>query len=223
MNQYYADLCESDFKTLSTLKQLIESHSQYSIIYQEALFEYRDFLVETINDLNDPLPPELEIDQDLLPQEYIDFKIEYSINGPYTINNSFNFFEAVHLIEVLSVSRKSYGLKMSAKILKSYKSTTNQANFCFIFSSSQGPRFKKLEVAIVFLFKQEEKGDEKHPKYWSHNYENKIEIIQRGDSTIALSPTMHTSFWNGLEFVKKEHHVEIDFLVLNAYLESFSP
>lgn len=223
MNQYYADLCESDFKTLSNLKQLIESHSHYSLIYQEALFEYRDFLVETINDLNDPLPPELEIDEDLLPQEYIDFKIDYRINGPYTINNRFNFCEAVHLIEVLSVSRKSYGFKMSAKILKSYKSTANQANFCFIFSSSQGPRFKQLEVALVFLFKQEENGDEKHPKYWSHNYENKIEIIQRGDSTIASSPTTHSSFWNGLKFIKKEHHVEIDFLVLNAYLESLSP
>jgi|LakMenEpi03Aug12_release.lakeMendotaPanAssembly.Ray.scaffolds.fasta_scaffold221656_2 hypothetical protein len=223
MNQYYAELCESDFKTLSTLKQLIESHSKYSIIYQEALFEYRDFLVETINDFNDPLPPELEIDQDLLPQEYIDFKIDYSNNGPYKIKNFFNYCEAVYLIEVLSVSRKSYGFKMSAKILKSYKSTTNDANFCFICSTSQGPRFKKLEVAIIFLPLQEERSDDNYPNYYSHNYENKIEIIQRGDSTIALSPTMHTSFWNGLEFVKKEHHVEIDFLVLNAYLESFSP
>jgi hypothetical protein len=112
---------------------------------------------------------------------------------------------------------------MSAKILKSYKSTTNDANFCFICSTSQGPRFKKLEVAIIFLPLQEERSDDNYPNYYSHNYENKIEIIQRGDSTIALSPTMHTSFWNGLEFVKKEHHVEIDFLVLNAYLESFSP
>lgn len=223
MNQYYAELCESDFKTLSILKQLIESHSKYSITYQEALFEYKDFLVETINDLNDPLPLDLEIDQDLLPQEYIDSKIDYSNSGLYTINNFFNFCEVVYLVKVLSVSRKSHGFKISAKILKSYKSTTNDVSFCFISSTSQEPRFKKLEVAIIFLPLQDERSDDNHPNYYSHNYENKIEIIQRGDSTIALSPRMHSSFWNGLEFVKKEHHVEIDFLVLNAYLESLSP
>jgi hypothetical protein len=222
MNQYYAELCESDFKTLSTLKQLIESHDQYSIAYQEALSEYKDFLVETINDLSDPLPPEIEIDKELLPQEYIDFKVDYSIHGPYTIDRRFRDREAVYLIEVTSVSSKDYGSKIFAKILKSYKKNTCGLYFSFSSSATWGPRFKEFEIAIVFLLKTATNNKGDYPDYGSHNFEDKIEIIQRGNSRIAISPIMDTSYWNGLDFVKREQHVEIDFSALNSCLEDIA-
>jgi hypothetical protein len=222
MYRYYAELSTSDFKTLLTLKQLIEIHSQHSTIYEESLFKYRDFLGEITIDLSDPLPSELEINQELLPQEYIDFKADYSINGPYTLKKQFGNYQIVYLIEVISVSRKNYGSKTFVKILKSYKNLNNDTSFLFISSSSQGPKFKKLEVAIVFLYNGETGNHDKYPEYWSHNSKNKMEILQRGDSKIAISPVVDSSFWNGLNIINKENHVETEFTALDLYLQLIS-
>lgn len=223
MNRYYAELSESDFKTLSLLKKIIESYSQYSIEYRDALHAYTDFLLETINDLSDPLPPELEIDQKLLPQDYIDFKVSYSIDGPYTLKKRYKANTEVCLIEVLSVSIKDYGSEISAKILKSYKQSTDDLILSFFSSSAWGyPRFKKFEVCIVFLDRYDRPINSMYPEYRSSGYETKMEIVKRENSKMAISPKLARSFWGDLGVIRKENHIEMDFKTLDQYLESLS-
>ncbi|MDZ7969931.1 MAG: hypothetical protein RM368_34175 [Nostoc sp. DedSLP03] len=201
MFQYYSELPEDDLNILRQLKHSIESSSKNTSEYCHSLNEYYDELSEMFQLITDPLPPDCELEESLLPKYYLDFKEEYQRSGPYTFLNDCRSAKLIAFVQVISV--KNRGAKVTAKPLSILKGQKDEfESDCFgnikfnVYTAWSYACFQKGEKALILL----EKVSTKTAIIWSSS--KKFEVSNRDGIEIVMAKRAIKSYWHDINIDK---------------------
>ncbi|MEH2355004.1 hypothetical protein [Nostoc sp.] len=209
MFQYYAELSEDDLNILRQLKHSMESSSKDTSEYCHSLNEYYDELSEMFQLITDPLPPDCELEESLLPKYYLDFKEEYQRSGPYTFLNDCRSAKLIAFVQVISV--KNRGEKVTAKPLAILKGQQDEfESDCFgyikfnVYIGWSYACFEKGEKALVLL----DKVSNKTVIILSSS--KKLEVSNRDGIEIVIAKKVRKSYWHDINVDKiNENHLVI--------------
>ncbi|MDZ8263284.1 hypothetical protein [Nostoc sp. ChiQUE01b] len=201
MFQYYAELPEDDLNRLRQLKFSVEHSSQNTSEYIGSLNEYNEELSELFQLITDPLPPDCELEESLLPKYYLDFKQEYQDSGPYTFLNDCQAAQLIAFVQVTSVKKR--GAEVSAKPLAILKGHQDEfQSDCFgnikfnVYLAWSYACFEKGEKALVLLDKPSNKS------VTILGSSKKFKVCNRDDIEIVISQKARKSYWHGINVHK---------------------
>jgi hypothetical protein len=197
MFQYYAELPEDDLNRLRQLKFSVEHSSQNTSEYTRSLNQYNEELSELFQLITDPLPPDCELEESLLPKYYLYFKQEYQDSGPYTFLNDCQTAQLIAFVQVTSVKKR--GAEVSAKPLAILKGHRDEfQSDCFgnikfnVYIGWSYACFEKGEKALVLL--------DKSVTILSSS--KKFKVCNRDDIEIVISRKARKSYWHGINVHK---------------------
>lgn len=212
---YYNEIPLSDLQTLKKLKFAIENTYINSDNYNDLLNNYHEEVYDLLPFLDNPLAPEYELEESLLPEGYLEFKRSCLSSPPYTFVYHCQKRDAVALVEIVSIDFKK--MKIRGKLLKLFKGNSNWfdrdwcGNICFKISSGWfQAHFKVNEKALILLDK----------------INNSLVIPGRNDKLtinyneeIAMSSYRdREGYWNGFSSWNKDNMLAINWKELHHFL-----
>lgn len=137
---------------LRKLKQLIDAQRPGSQGHERAVAEYNTQLELVMIGLQEPLDSELEIGDEIILPDYVQFRNSYRKHGPYTIRDLVRDRDVIALVKVSKVSWR--GERVLLHPLEVYKGDTSsfQSYFTAPRSWMPDPWFTKGETVLVFAF-----------------------------------------------------------------------
>jgi hypothetical protein len=205
MFKYYAELPEDDLNMLKQLKSSIENSFPNTPEYTRNLDEYYEELSELFQLIADPLPPDCELEELLLPKYYLDFKGEYQKTGPYTFLNHCQSARLIVFVQVMSVQNKA--TEVSAKLLEIFKGEQNELVSDWfgyvkfnVYTGWSYARFEKGERALVLL----DKAYDNSAILLSSD--KKFKVTKRDDIEIATAQRTTKSYWHSINVPKTQEN-----------------
>ena len=214
-NYNYTDLPASDLEDLKKLKFLIENTNSETQEYKILLKNYYEELNDLFSLLYNPLPPEYELEESLLPRDYLEFKKSCLSSPPYTFTyHCKNNIEAIALIEVKSIGFKQ--AKIYAELLELFKGDLSWfqkdlwGNIYFdVYTAWAWAKFTVKEIALVLLNKTSQ-------SLIIFNENNKLKINQK--KGIAISTDISKIYWSEFSCWQEESRMIIDWQEIYDFL-----
>ena len=216
-NNYYNQIPLSDLQTLKKLKSTIEEKFANSDDYQPWLNDYTEEIDDLLPLLDNPLKPEYELAESLLPKSYLEFKESCLSSPPYTFKYHCQQKDAIALVKITSVN--STNTKVHGKLLKVFTGDSGWfkknwwGKICIENASRLFPVFFEInETALVFL----------------NHINDRLVIFGRNDKlTIDLNENRAISldrdtqeYWNGFKHSCKNDTLILDWQEIKEFLSN---
>jgi hypothetical protein len=209
---YYNEISVSDLEILKRLKIEIENTNYHDRKFSELLNKYHEELDDLF--LYNPLSPEYELEESLLPEGYLEFKRSCQSCLPYTFSYHCQKKDAIALIEIVSVN--STNTEIYGKLLKLFKGNQNWFKknwYGHIYFKSAGwfrPRFKKNEKALILL-------DEVDELLVVYSTNDKL-IIDFNDNTALSSYRDREVYWSDFRSWYKDNLLAVNWEEIERFL-----
>lgn len=173
---------------LRVLKDRIDNANLDGSVRKIFVAEYNEYLGLLLKSgMNSPLPEDIEIATGLMLRDYLEFKMMYAENGPYTITNLFEDRDTVALVLVKKL--KSRGRYVIVDPIEVFKGTLSRETKIIAPGSWTPVKwFRKREKCVVFLFNGSAGGSL-----------GRMPIVCEEDQTFLECWDCDDLFWDGLE------------------------
>lgn len=184
---------EDSIVFLKNLKDEIDLLHVHDKKRLELIDEYNEELYEILLLLNEPLSEEYELDQNLILDEYKEFKEDFNKNGYYTFKR---FISNIDLIAEVRIKKIEMKTVVYAEVIKLYKGYTKSP---FIMNTQEVwlPHnwFKKGDTCLVFL-KYNDSGE-----YSAFGYGNKMSIVIENNEKFVICHHSGAEFWENTKVI----------------------